>query len=143
MLRNYIIKVALVLLIFMSAVIWADNDLVITILQMALPFAITQKFVRLLYYRQRLTHIYESFIMIFQMPTGDHQTNLLLHNSMTYDATHAWASIKLPTKIYKKMNLKLTPGRVGQAASEKTSSKSAGRPFPSFNIACTNVPIPK
>jgi hypothetical protein len=101
-------KVLLIILVFTVATLWADNEGMTTILQMALPYTIIQQFIRLLYYKHRLSGIYDTFVTIFQTPKNGRQSNLLLHNAMTYDSTHAWASIKLSQRLYDKWNPDLT-----------------------------------
>ena len=101
-------KVALVIAVFTVAALWADNEGMVMLLQMALPFTIIQQFVRLLYYKHRLSNIYDTFFTIFNTPKDDRQSYLLLHNAITYDAVHAWASIKLKQTIYDKLNPTLT-----------------------------------
>ncbi len=101
-------KVLLIILVFTVATLWADNEGMTTILQMALPYTIIQQFIRLLYYKHRLSGIYDTFVTIFQAPKNGRQANLLLHNAMTYDSTHAWASIKLSQRLYDTWNPSLT-----------------------------------
>jgi hypothetical protein len=101
-------KTVIVFIIFLLAALFGGNRILVIILQLALPLTIIQQTIRLFYFKNRLGHIYDCFMRIFAMPQGDKQDSLLIHSVTNYEATLAWACIKLPDATFKKLNSSLS-----------------------------------
>lgn len=107
-LKGMVVKSAMVFVIFLIAALFGGNRVLIVVLQLALPLTIIQQTVRLLIFKNRVEQVYEYFKRIFQLPKGDQQDHLLIHNVTNYETALAWASIKLPDDIFDEMNPILT-----------------------------------
>lgn len=106
--KRMFVKAVMVLGIFLMVALFGGNMLLTTVLQLALPLTIIQQAIRIFYFKTRIDHIHECFKRIFVMPPGDKQDHLLIHNVTNYEATLAWACIKLPDDIFDKMNSTLS-----------------------------------
>lgn len=101
-------KTALVVLIFIGVMVYGDNSTLLVVLQLALPLTIIQQTIRLLIFKNRLDRIIDSYKRIFHIPKGTAQDNLIMHTVTNYEATLAWASIKIPDEQFNRMNDELS-----------------------------------
>ncbi|WP_126247830.1 hypothetical protein [Chitinophaga rhizosphaerae] len=103
-LRSSVIKLAIVVIVMLFAIIFGPNEWFIVLIQLAIPFVIAQQTIRLLLLKNRLAMILDSFKQTFALPRGQAQDNYIINAMTNYEATMAWASIKLSDKLFDEAN---------------------------------------
>ncbi|RYY89473.1 MAG: hypothetical protein EOO15_06045 [Chitinophagaceae bacterium] len=91
-----------IIVLFLVVVFSTSTNFLNSILQIALPFTILQKTIKLKLYNHRLCEVFEGFKNVFSNIPAQNQEPLVIFYMMKYETTLAWASISLDSKIWEK-----------------------------------------
>ncbi|MBW6484159.1 MAG: hypothetical protein K0B10_14005 [Vicingaceae bacterium] len=108
MLKPMVIKAITVFLLFLFLALFTDNRLLTIALQLALPYTIIQQTIRLFVFRNRVMAVCKHFQTIFSSTNKRKITQAIIHNVTSYEAALSWACIKLDSKLFNRMNGKLS-----------------------------------
>jgi hypothetical protein len=108
MLKPMMIKSALVLFVFIVLALCANNKIISTVFQFALPYTILLQTYRLYLYIKGMETSFKNFQIIFSAVASTEREKHILHNTVTHEATQAWACVKLHTPTFYQLNPSLT-----------------------------------
>jgi hypothetical protein len=103
------VKICIVMvLIYIVVSLSGDRSLVVLFLQLALPFTLIQKTIRLFVLRNRVEDVFTKFQTIFSSAKEDNKAGLILHNATSYETALAWGGIQTDDDIFHKLNPQLS-----------------------------------
>ncbi len=109
MLKQMLIYTIVVFLVILGITLFAKHQIVITVLQCALPFTVMQQLIRLLVFKNKIDGVFKEFCKIFSNATNpEEKEKLIIYNITNYEATLAWACIRLNGRIFKRKNIELS-----------------------------------
>ncbi len=97
-------------LLFLTVLValYADRQVLSAVLQLALPCTIVHQLVRLTMLHFQVKHIYNEFRRIYHNSQYQTRDSLVVSNIIFYESTLAWASVRLDSKLFKKLNTELS-----------------------------------
>ena len=79
-----------------------------TILQLALPISIIAELIKIIYYNNYVSEVFENFKKIFSCVDQKNIDNQILSNVLNYEKTLSYFCVNLNSKIYSEMNGELS-----------------------------------
>jgi len=108
MLPSLIFKNAIILFVFLSSTIYGFNNILVLIIQLALPAVMLQQIVRLLILNNHLEIIYLKYCSIFNDLKGNKKDSKklpeMIYNIVEYEAIISWSNILLSENKFNEMN---------------------------------------
>jgi hypothetical protein len=112
MLPKMILQNAAVLFVFLASVIYGLNNVVVLIIQLALPAVMLQQIIKQVLYVNYLDNVYHKYCAVFNdLKNGvsnNYKVSEMLSNILEYESTLAWANILLSETKYNELNPSLS-----------------------------------
>lgn len=97
-----------VVLIYFISIFFVEKDILVKILQLLLPLFIIKEFIQLILFRSRLEKIFNCYKQIFSSIKKSEREPIIIHNIISYEKLLSTYNIQLDSKIFNKMNYKLS-----------------------------------
>ena len=107
MLNNELKKLIVVICIIIGCVLTSPKATIV-ISQMALPFAIIQQAIKLYFYHFKVEGIFLNYKEIFSKTNQNDIVPNIVKNVINYEKIISWAGIPIDSKIFEKLNDKLS-----------------------------------
>ncbi len=108
MLKKQFFYFSIVVVAILSIVIFFENPIVVKVLLLALPYSITLDTYKLYRLQQNSDSVFSNFKRIFSSTKKSKMEFLIIDNTINYEKALSEAGILLDSKIFTKMNSKLS-----------------------------------
>ncbi|EKT4518077.1 hypothetical protein JE957_002080 [Flavobacterium psychrophilum] len=108
MLPKLIFQTLLILILFLLSSFYLSKNNYATILQLALPISIIAELIKIIYYNNYVSEVFENFKKIFSCVDQKNIDNQILSNVLNYEKTLSYFCVNLNSKIHSEMNGELS-----------------------------------
>jgi hypothetical protein len=103
-----VIKSLVILILILLVVFFTDQTVLVAVVQIALPFIIFQQTIRLILFHSQIKNIVDNYKHIFDAVNTANRDALIVSNVINYEKSLSWSGIQLDSKLFDKLNPKLT-----------------------------------
>ena len=102
------LKSILIILLFIGIALFTTQKIFAAVLQITLPFTLLQQSIKLALFNARVGQVFDNFKMAFSAIDKKNIEKVIIHYVLKYETTLAWGGILISSKIFRKLNPKLT-----------------------------------